>query len=180
MQPLAGIQGWLAEHGYGDVQVRYARGCGRYGNAQAGFAAEAVAAAEASDVVVYIGGLDYNAEEEDTDRGSLELPAIQQQLLTLLAATGVPVVSVLIHGAAISDEVLVQTSAAVLSASYPGQSAGLAIAQVLFGEYNPSARLPYTTYRDTSQLPAHLRLPHGRRARPHLRLPLRHAPLLLR
>ena len=74
-------------------------------------------------------------------------------MLTALAGTGVPVVSVLIHGSAISDDVLHSSSAAILSCGYPAQATGLAIASLLFGDSNPSGRLPYTNYRDLSQLP---------------------------
>ena len=62
--------------------------------------------------------------------------------------------SVLIHGGAISDDVLEASSNAILSAFYPGEWAGTAIADLLFGAVNPSGRLPYTVYTNTSQLPS--------------------------
>ena len=149
VQPLQGIELYLAGSG---VEVVYARGCERYDTNQSGFR-EALAAANGSDVVVYVGGLDYLVEEEDTDRSDLLLPAVQRQLLVQLASLHIPIVTVLLHGGALSDDVVDSLSAAVLSAGYPGQATGLAIADILFGAVSPSARLPYTVYRDTSQLP---------------------------
>ena len=149
VQPLQALEARVADSG---VEVLYARGCERYGTNQSGFS-EAVEVAEGSDVIVYIGGLDYLWEEEDTDRDDLLLPTIQQQLLTQLATLSIPVVAVLLHGGALSDDIVDNVSSAVLSAGYPGQAAGLAIADILFGHVSPSARLPYTVYRDTTQLP---------------------------
>ena len=149
VQPLVGLQENVAGSG---VEVVYARGCERYGDNHSGFE-EAMAAAKGSDVIVYVGGLDYLWEEEDTDRTDLQLPAIQQQLLTRLATLHIPIVSVLLHGGALSDDIVDNVSSAILSCGYPGQSTGLAIANILFGAVNPSAKLPYTVYKDTSQLP---------------------------
>ena len=150
--PLVGIRDWLQQHRHGDVQLTYARGCERTGNDTSGFE-EAVSAAKGSDVVVYVGGLDYTIEAEGFDRVTLELPAVQQQLLQALHATSVPVVAVVLHGGAISDEILVSTSSAILSAGYPSQAGGTAMANILFGSHNPCGRLPYTSYADLSQLP---------------------------
>ena len=152
IHPLDGIRDWLQCNGYGDVQVAYVRGCERTGSNDSGFA-DAVDAAKGSDVVIYVGGLDYSIESEGLDRHSLELPAIQQRLLQALAATSVPVVCVMLHGGAIGDDVLVSTSSAILSAGYPSQAGGTAIANILFGSHNPDGRLPYTSYADMSQLP---------------------------
>ena len=119
---------------------------------QSGFVL-ALAAARTADVIIFVGGLDYGNEEEDTDRGSLVVPGVQGVLLTQLAALGIPIVTVLIHGGAISDQAVESASSAILHAGYPGQWAGTAIADVLFGAVNPSGRLPYTVYTNNSQLP---------------------------
>ena len=150
--PLDGIRDWLLYHGYGSVQLTYVKGCDRSGSNESGFA-EAVQVAQGSDVIIYVGGLDCTIESEGMDRHSLALPAIQQHLLLALSATTVPIVSVMLHGGAISDDVLVSTSSAILSAGYPWQAAGTAIANILFGSHNPDGRLPYTSYADIFQLP---------------------------
>ena len=150
VQPLQGVEAYVAGSG---VEVVYARGCERYGSDQSGFK-QAMAMANGSDVIVFVGGLDYSVEEEDTDRGDLQLPTVQQQLLTQLATLNTPIVTVLLHGGALSDDVVGNVSSAVLSCGYPGQATGLAIADILFGAVSPSAKLPYTVYTDTTQLPA--------------------------
>ena len=149
IQPLEGIVAYLQSSA---VDVVYARGCGRFDSNASGFA-EAIKAAASADVVIYVGGLDYTVEEEDTDRDSLLLPDVQRQLLLALANTSTPIVTVLLHGGAISDGVVEDLSAAVLSAFYPGPWAGRALADVLFGVVEPSGRMPYTVYTNTSQLP---------------------------
>ena len=152
IHPLDGVRDWLHEHGHDAVEVVYARGSERTGTNDTGFA-DAINAARGSDVIIYVGGLDYTIEIEGIDRHSLELPTIQQLLLQALAALSVPIVSVILHAGAISDDVLVSTSSAILSMGYPSQAGGTAIANILFGSYNPDGRLPYTTYADLSQLP---------------------------
>ena len=151
IQPLQGIQAYLSSHSP-SIDVVYARGCARYANDSSGFD-NALRLANSSDVTIFIGGLDYGQEEEDTDRSTLELPDIQRRLLAALAALPTPVVSVMIHGGAVSDQVLEDSSRAILLAFYPGEWAGTAIADVLFGAVNPSGRLPYTVYSNVSQLP---------------------------
>jgi beta-glucosidase len=87
------------------------------------------------------------------DRKTIELPAVQQELVTALAATGKPVVLVLMNGGALALQNSEPKAAAVLEAWYPGQAGGTAIAETLFGENNPSGRLPVTFYASTDQLP---------------------------
>jgi beta-glucosidase len=87
------------------------------------------------------------------DRTDLELPAMQQRLLEAVTATGKPVVLVLMSGSALAVNWAQQHVPAILQAWYPGQAAGTAIADVLFGDYNPSGRLPITFYRSVADLP---------------------------
>jgi beta-glucosidase len=125
--------------------------------------AEAVAAARASDVVVFAGGLNGDVEGEEMkvsypgfaggDRTDIALPAPQEKLLRAVHATGKPVVLVLMTGSAIAVSWAQQNLRAIVLAWYPGQQGGNAIADVLFGDANPSGRLPVTFYRSVDQLP---------------------------
>ena len=125
--------------------------------------AEALQAAHASDVVVFVGGLTGDVEGEEMsvsypgfaggDRTDLALPATQDRLLRALQATGKPVVLVLMTGSALAVEWAQRTLPAILVAWYPGQEGGSAVADVLFGDVSPSGRLPVTFYRSVAQLP---------------------------
>ena len=131
--------------------------------ADAGFAA-ALETARAADVIVFVGGISAQLEGEEMpveyegfaggDRVRIELPAVQQQLLERLRATGNPVVLVNMSGSAIALPWADQNLNAILQAWYPGQAGGTAVADVLLGEYNPAGRLPVTFYRATTDLPA--------------------------
>jgi len=124
---------------------------------------QAVAAASHSDMIVAFLGLSPELEGEEMplhvdgfnggDRNTIELPAAQQQLVTALAATGKPLVIVLMNGSALALQGAAQKAAAILEAWYPGEAGGTAIAETLFGENNPSGRLPITFYAGTDQLP---------------------------
>ena len=151
IHPLDGVREWLRGNDYGLVEVTYARGCERTGNNESGFD-DATKAAKGSDVILFVGGLDYTIEAEGSDRHSLELPSIQQRLLQALATLSIPIISVILHAGAISDDTLASTSSAIVSVPYPSQAGGTAVANILFGTHNPSGRLPYTCYADQSQL----------------------------
>jgi len=124
---------------------------------------QAVAAAARSDVTIAFLGLSPEIEGEEMpvheqgfdggDRKTIELPAVQQQLVIALAATGKPLILVLMNGGALALQSAGQKAAAVLEAWYPGQAGGTAVAETLFGENNPSGRLPITFYASTDQLP---------------------------
>jgi beta-glucosidase len=87
------------------------------------------------------------------DRTSIDLPAPQEKLLKELKATGKPVILVLLNGSAIAVNWANENLDAILDAWYPGQSGGTAIANVLFGDFNPSGRLPVTFYKSVDDLP---------------------------
>lgn len=124
---------------------------------------EALALAEAADVVVYVGGISAQLEGEQMpvdyagfdggDRLAIELPALQQDLLERLEATGKPVVFVNLSGSAVAMPWADAHVDAILQAWYPGQAGGTAVADVLTGRYNPAGRLPVTFYRSTEDLP---------------------------
>ena len=126
--------------------------------------AEAVEAAKQADAVVMVMGLSSRLEGEEMnvtepgfhggDRVSIDLPVRQQRLLESVAATGKPVVLVLLSGSALAVNWANKHVAAIVQAWYPGEEGGAAIAEVLFGDYNPGGRLPVTFYKSVDQLPA--------------------------
>ena len=125
---------------------------------------EAVAAAKQSDVVVAFVGLSPQLEGEEMpikidgfsggDRTKLGLPAAQENLLEAVAATGKPVVVVLMSGSAVALPWAKEHAAAILEAWYPGVEGGTAIAHTLAGLNNPAGRLPVTFYKNVDDLPA--------------------------
>ena len=124
---------------------------------------EAVQVAEQADAVVLFLGLTARMEGEEMrvaipgfrggDRTAIDLPAAQQQLLERIAALGKPTVLVLLNGSALAVNWAQEHVPAILEAWYPGQAAGQAIADVLFGDYSPAGRLPVTFYRSVADLP---------------------------
>jgi beta-glucosidase len=128
--------------------------------------AEAEAAAGKADVVVAFVGLSPDVEGEESpldvpgfdhgDRTDVALPAVQRALLERIAATGKPLVVVLLSGGAVAIDWAQQHAGAILDAWYPGESGGTAIAQVLAGDYSPAGRLPVTFYRATRDLPPYV------------------------
>ncbi len=115
--------------------------------------AEALALAADADLILYVGGITPAQEGESFDRDSIELPTEQSDLIRALHATGKPVVMVNCSGSAMALPWEDEHLSAILQAWYPGQSGGLAVAEVLFGVVNPSGHLPVTFYRATSDLP---------------------------
>ena len=121
---------------------------------------EAVDAAKRADAVVMVLGISSKLEGEEMyvtkagfkggDRTSIDLPERQQRLLEAVAATGKPIVVVLLSGTALA--VNWAADHAILQAWYPGDEDGTAVADVLFGDYNPG-RLPVTFYKSLDQLP---------------------------
>jgi beta-glucosidase len=119
-------------------------------------------AAMQADVIVAVLGLSPRLEGEEMevpvpgfsggDRIDLGLPAEQERLLRELAAMGKPLVLVLLNGSALAIPWAVEHVAGIVEAWYPGQAAGTAIADVLFGDYNPAGRLPVTVYASAAQL----------------------------
>lgn len=116
-----------------------------------------------ADVLVFVGGISPQLEGEEMkvdakgfnggDRTSILLPEVQTRLMKALKATGKPVVFVMMTGSAIALPWEAENIPAILNAWYGGQSAGTAIADVLFGDYNPAGRLPLTFYKSDADLP---------------------------
>jgi beta-glucosidase len=124
-----------------------------------------VALAKSADAVVMVMGLSSRLEGEEMpvriegfaggDRTSLDLPKVQQELMekVVAAAAGKPVALVLLNGSALALGWADENVPAILEAWYPGQAAGTAVADVLFGNVSPAGRLPLTFYRSLDQLP---------------------------
>lgn len=111
---------------------------------------EAVAAASKSDVAIIIAGIH---EGEFQDRAMLSLPGHQEELIKAVAATGKLVVVVLVGGSAITMNSWIDKVKGIVDVWYPGEEGGHAVADVLFGNYNPSGRLPVTFPINEAQLP---------------------------
>ncbi|MFL6257750.1 MAG: glycoside hydrolase family 3 C-terminal domain-containing protein [Pyrinomonadaceae bacterium] len=124
---------------------------------------EALKAAREAEVVVLALGLAPSLEGEEMDvkvkgfsggdRTSLDLPDAQAELLKAVAATGKPVVLVLMGGGALAVNWAQANVPAIVEAWYPGEEGGTALADVLFGDYNPAGRLPVTFYKSVDQIP---------------------------
>jgi len=111
---------------------------------------EAVEAARKTDATIIVAGIE---EGESLDRAYLNLPGHQEEMINKIAATGKPVVVVLIGGSAITMNKWIGNVYGVIDAWYPGEEGGNAVAGVLFGDYNPAGRLPITFPVSEGQLP---------------------------
>ena len=150
VSPQAGI---VARIGSG--HVAYSKGCDVNSADTSGFAAAAAIAAGA-DVVVFCGGLDENQEGEGADRstGSIDLPGRQLDLINRLASVNPNLVVVLYSGGVCGIDRSIGNIKGLIQAFYPGQESGNALADVLFGDYNPGGKLPVTWPKTDAQLPA--------------------------
>ena len=118
---------------------------------------------KSADVIVFVGGISPSLEGEEMpvsvpgfnkgDRTSIALPAVQTEMLKELKATGKPIVFVMLTGSALSVNWENENLQAVVNAWYGGQDAGTALADILFGDYNPAGRLPVTFYASDDDLP---------------------------
>ena len=125
--------------------------------------AQSVNAVRNADVVVFVGGISPSLEGEEMgvdlpgfkkgDRTSIELPEVQRNLLAALHRAGKKVILVNCSGSPVGLVPETEICEAILQAWYPGQQGGRAVADVLFGDYNPAGRLPVTFYRSIEQLP---------------------------
>ena len=167
--PITFAQGILDLLGT-NTQIFYAPGCplvlrvndtnqAAYDDARA----KALELAQKVDVIVYFGGICADLEREFMgvpfegfywgDRTRIELPPVQTEFLKTLRATGKPLVYVNCSGSAIAMPWEAENLSAIVQAWYPGQEGGRALAEVLFGDFNPAGRLPLTFYRSTADLP---------------------------
>lgn len=176
---LDGIKKTVSPH----TVVRYAKGCAIRDTTQSNID-EAVRIARQSDIILLVVGgssaRDFRTEYIETgaatvgthrdeiisdmesgegyDRSSLDLLGDQEKLLDALAATGKPLIVVYIQGRPLNMNNASEKADALLTAWYPGQEGGHAIADVLFGDYNPAGRLPISVPRSVGQLPVYYSL----------------------
>jgi beta-glucosidase len=111
---------------------------------------KAVETSGKSDVVVIVAGIE---EGEFRDRSSLKLPGRQEEMIQKIIATGIPVVVLLVGGSAVTMSNWIDKVQGILDVWYPGEAGGTAVAEVLFGLYNPAGRLPITFPIAEGQLP---------------------------
>jgi beta-glucosidase len=134
------------------TKINYAKGCDIEGDSTQGFD-EAVHAARDSDVVIVAVGESAAMSGEASSRSSLDLPGRQLDLVKALQATGKRVIVVLMNGRPLTINWMVENSPAILETWFAGIQAGNAIADVLFGDINPGAKLPVTFPRSVGQEP---------------------------
>jgi beta-glucosidase len=162
--PLDGIRNAVSNR----TKVWYAEGCELTGDkldwhSPNGRISEALAMARRSDAVVVVTGLSSHIEGEegeDTyadscngDKFNLSLPGLQERLIKEVSSVGKPTVLVNITGSAMDLRIADEEMNAVIQAWYPGEEAGTALADILFGEYSPAGRLPVTFYKSVDDLP---------------------------
>ncbi|HUI31648.1 MAG TPA: glycoside hydrolase family 3 C-terminal domain-containing protein, partial [Candidatus Acidoferrales bacterium] len=149
VSPLQGI-----ENKIGSSKVVYAKGCDINSTDTSGFAG-AISAAQSADYVIYVGGLDGTQEGEGFDRasGSIDLPGEQEALVNRLSAVNKSLICVIESGGVCGIDGCIQSMKGLIYGFYPGQEGGNAIADVIFGDYNPGGKLPVTMPRSDSQLP---------------------------
>lgn len=174
--PLDGIKNAVSK----STKVNYVKGCAIRDTTQSDIAAAVKAAQQSEVVVLVVGGSsarDFKTKYIDTgaatvaqeenqilldmecgegyDRNTLELLGDQKKLIEAVAATGKPLVIVYIAGRPLNMNLANDKADALLTAWYPGEQGGAAIADVLFGDYNPSGRLPVSIPRNEGQLPVY-------------------------
>ena len=143
-------------HGDADIRLVWAP-------PHTGYQEEAIKVARQADVVLMFLGLSPRLEGEEMkvqvegfsggDRVSLGIPRVQETLLRAVSALGKPVVLALLNGSAVAVNWAREHVPAIVELWYPGQAGGTALADVLFGDYNPGGRLPVTFYKSEDQLP---------------------------
>jgi beta-glucosidase len=146
--PLAGIKAKVSSQ----TKVSYAKGCEIEGGNTDGIAA-AVLAAQQSDLAIVFVGEAKEMVGEAASRSSLDLPGYQMELVKAIQATGKPTVVVLVNGHPLTIGWIAENVPAILEAWMGGTESGNAIADILFGDVNPGAKLPVTFPRTVGQVP---------------------------
>lgn len=142
----------------GDAQLNFDLGYDKEIDVQ-----QSIEKVKQADIVIFVGGISPSLEGEEMgvnlpgfrggDRTDIELPLVQRNFIKALHETGKKVVFVSCSGSSLGLEPELETCDAIIQAWYPGQSGGKAVADVLFGYYNPAGRLPVTFYKNIKQLP---------------------------
>jgi beta-glucosidase len=143
-----------------DVVIEYRRGKGQFAMLRGDICerklvdfTQLASEVKNADAIIIIGGISARMEGEGGDKQTIELPKVQQMLVQAMHATGRPVVFVNCSGSAIAFGSVEGQYDALLQVWYPGQGGAKALAEVLFGDYNPGGKLPVTFYRSNDDLP---------------------------
>ena len=143
-----------------DVVIEYRRGNGQFAMLRGDICERKLAdftdlsnEVKVADAIIIIGGISARMEGEGGDKQTIELPKVQQLLLQAMHKTDKPVIFVNCSGSAIAFGAVEGQYDALLQAWYPGQGGAKALAEVLFGDYNPGGKLPVTFYRSNDDLP---------------------------
>jgi beta-glucosidase len=142
-----------------DTSVYYAKGCDVIGDKRGGFA-EAVEIAEKSDVaIVVVGGksglIDECTSGETRDRADLNLTGVQEELLKAIYKTNTPMIVILVNGRPLSINWAAENIPAIIEAWLPGEEGSRAVADILFGDFNPGGKLPMSFPRSVGQVPVY-------------------------
>lgn len=159
---LEGIRNHISQ----ETTLRYAVGCHLFKSEIHEWAehpqTEAIIAADKADVVVFVGGLSPSLEGEESDdfNGTLsgdkldiELPLPQRELFDVISKRGKPIIFINVSGSAVALNAQNERANAVIQSFYPGAQGGNAVADIIFGDVSPSAKLPVTFYKSTDDLP---------------------------
>jgi beta-glucosidase len=156
-----GIQGKVSP----STHVAYIKGCGILSPDKSGFAEAVQAVQNARVAIVVVGeqqedlegrrGMEHRTDGEGHDVANLDLTGVQDDLIKAVYDTGTPTVVVLVNGRPLSTRWTAEHVPAIVEAWEPGERGGEAVAEVLFGDYNPSGRLAITIPRHSGQLPAY-------------------------
>ncbi|CAF0892301.1 unnamed protein product [Adineta steineri] len=148
ISPLLGFELITQSH---SINISYAIGCKITDGDESGFAA-AIELAKSSDIVIFLGGIDQSVESEGHDRTSIALPDVQLRLIEQLEkVVRTPLHVVIMSGSSLDLSYISDSNecASLIWMGYAGQSGGLALANVMFGVYNPGGRLPITIYPES-------------------------------
>ncbi len=167
-QPLVSVLEGIKQIVSADTKVTYVQGCDVTGT-EPNSIAEAKEAAAAAEVAIVVlgerqGGGRAPTNGEGSDAATLELTGLQEELVKAVHATGTPTVVVLINGRALAVRWVAKNIPAVVEAWLPGEKGGTAVAEVLFGDTNPSGRLSVTVPRHVGQLPVYYNYKKSKRS----------------
>lgn len=165
VSPLEGIKNKVLPQ----TRVTYARGCGISELSKDGFSEAIEAASNAKVAIVVVGdismtecGIGWGTESneaatcgEGNDRTELDLPGVQQDLVEAVVKTGTPTIVVLVNGRPLSICWIVENVPAIIEAWYPGEKGGTALADIIFGDVNPSGRLTVSFPKAVGQVPVY-------------------------
>ncbi|MCQ2251265.1 MAG: glycoside hydrolase family 3 C-terminal domain-containing protein, partial [Bacteroidales bacterium] len=142
------------------IEIEYRRGNGNFAMLRGDICernlvdyTDLISQVKDADAIIVIGGISAQMEGEGGDKADIELPMVQQRLVKAMHSTGKPVVMVNCSGSAIAFGSIEDQYDALIQAWYPGQGGAKALAEVIFGDYNPSGKLPVTFYASNNDLP---------------------------